>query len=984
MNSTTTVAERAEGLRHWFALYGLPIMVAIATLAGLFVSSLGASGVGKTLSFPVREVRSDAYTPEMALAELQRLPHVASAETNRSESPFWVLLTIRNPSSRERTEVEFPSKHVRSIDCWSGDDLQPLGSADRAYTAGEMRLARAGFALGLPFPDTPASVLCKLTHRGPARISALQWTASELDFAIAETNRTHGLLEGGLLTLAVFMFVAALINREWIYVLFAAWLVANLRLGLISTGWDTTWLGVDIPLDANEVIRKATVPIYYILTFALFGELFKTELQRLGKQRFLTFSQWLGLLLLVISLTQPVVRFLPLMWAIVAWGIVVLVFYLGWVLIRTRSRVAWWYTASLFVVMLSSMSEVIGAAFGLRAVMPAFNSVSAALLSSLIAAFAIAEQLRAERAERRQAEAELRLVYNSTPVGLFSVDFEGELLRANPAMERLLGQTVGGGPEAPKVHWELYFGPGSLANLRGVAERETDLQLSPETGVLAGKTLLARASLVEGRIEGSLQDITERAQAQRRLVYLAEHDALTGIANRRAIEAVLEKTIADTNLAGSIALAYLDLDRFKLINDLFGHQAGDAVLRQVCARCSAVLGSQHPMGRVGGDEFVIVFRGIRVVEATALARAVITVIGGEPYQVGARAFQVNGSIGLIEVDGRLGCDEAISTADRACREAKRSLEHLTVYETNAPAFQERQEELRIIEDLGNQSDDMKGLFLEMQPIMSLATPHAVKDFEILLRVCGPDGNLIPAHKVIPVAEQHGFIARIDRWVLRTALEWMSQNEAGLTNTRFICVNLSGGSLNDERFINDTFELLARYRSVLPRLCIEVTESVALHDLENTVRFIEGLRRFGAKVALDDFGAGYTSFSYLKALSADAIKIDGSFIKNLSTHPADVSIVAAIVELAHNLGLKSIAEWVEDVATLELLAEIGIDYVQGFLLARPQSPDNILAAASSASFIATPEAQAFVQRLPLRPRRIDALYEEMPWTGKTVH
>jgi EAL domain-containing protein (putative c-di-GMP-specific phosphodiesterase class I) len=187
-------------------------------------------------------------------------------------------------------------------------------------------------------------------------------------------------------------------------------------------------------------------------------------------------------------------------------------------------------------------------------------------------------------------------------------------------------------------------------------------------------------------------------------------------------------------------------------------------------------------------------------------------------------------------------------------------------------------------------------------------------------------------------------------VLGTALQWISDNVDRLANTRFVCMNLSGASLNDERFVQDTFEILGRYAHVASRLCIEITESVALHDLDNTRRFIDQVRAFGVKVALDDFGAGYTSFSYLKELPADVLKIDGNFIVNINAHPANVAIVEAIVSLAVNLGMKTIAEWAEDTATVQTLAEIGVDYVQGWAVARSQPPEALLAAKSAASFI----------------------------------
>ena len=206
------------------------------------------------------------------------------------------------------------------------------------------------------------------------------------------------------------------------------------------------------------------------------------------------------------------------------------------------------------------------------------------------------------------------------------------------------------------------------------------------------------------------------------------------------------------------------------------------------------------------------------------------------------------------------------------------------------------------------------------------------------------------------------------------LEWLDAHYERLGRTRFVCMNLSGASLNDERFIQDAFAMLAQHERAVGKLCIEITESVALHDLENTRRFINKVREFGAKVALDDFGAGYTSFNYLKELPADTLKIDGSFVVGVTRHPANLAIVEAIVELARNLGMKTVAEWAEDCATVEALAAVGVDYVQGFSISRPQYPDRILAAESSASFIEDEDVALFV-RESLASRQVEQLLNQ---------
>jgi diguanylate cyclase (GGDEF)-like protein len=940
-----------DALLYALSVYGVPAVIAVMSLIALstFNRQYDAGG-GIPLEFRVFEQTGDAPEPPLALKQLADQVPVPYLDTRLSESPFWFSFTAQASTANQPVDVELPSRHAFSASCWGAGGRQPLGSADRKGSVGQMNPGKAGFVLKLGRLQAAETVVCRAEFAGPGRISVVQWPAAEFEISAQKFHRDSGLLDGGLIVLSLFVLLTALINREWIYVLFAAWLIVNLRLAAISAGWDIQWLERSIPPDWILFTRKLTVVAHYVLTYTLFSSLFRDDLKRVGYAPLLRLAQWASLPLLVAGVLLPYAKFLPYMWLIVALGVVVLAFLLGRILLVTRSTAAVLYSIALGIALSAILYEVIAAALGIKVLIGAVNNVTAALASSLMAALAIAEQMRQERLGRVRAETELRGTYEAIPIGLFTLDANGIFLRGNPALRNMLGVDFS---SAGKETWADHFEPGTWARLQEMVWRKTSEEMEVRDFIAddeKSRRFLVKATLAKDKIEGSLQDITLRSKATARLRFLAENDPLTGVLNRHGTEEAFASAKQGLAHGQPLALAYLDLDRFKLINDLFGHVAGDEVLKQVCGRVREMVADGHDIGRVGGDEFVILFRNTPIRTATAICRGIVDWIGSSPYQIGDKAFQVRGSIGLIEVADGTSVKDAMSAADRACREAKKGLHaNLVVYEKNEPVFKERQEELRLIERLGT-GVVPEGLFLVMQPIMSLRAPYESLDFEILLRMRERDNTITSAGKIISAGENNGRSAVIDRWVMSNTLEWLDEHYDSLDRTRFACMNLSGASLNDERFIHDAFSMLAQHGRAVGKLCIEITESVALHDLENTRRFIDKVRDFGAKVALDDFGAGYTSFSYLKELRADTLKIDGNFVLGVNTHPANLAIVEAIVELARNLGMKSVAEWAEDLAAVEALAEAGVDYVQGYGIARPQLPAMILAAKSSASFI----------------------------------
>jgi diguanylate cyclase (GGDEF)-like protein len=968
-------------LLYGFSTYALPLVIALLLLLALATwRAEFPDPEPQTLPIQVAQESSDIQTPAQALTQLRDRPFSRFHDTQRSESPVWFSFVVPKDADDAPQMIEFPSRHAMDVSCWDAKSLSALGNADRLSANRAMSTVKAGFALELAPAVADRSMVCRSSAVGPARMTVLKWRASDLKSSALEFHKNSGLLDGGILVLAGFMLITALINRNALYLLFAAWLVVNLRMASLSAGWDTQWWGYAVPVDWVPRMRAMTLAAYYVSSLALFKALFRDPLEKIGSLLVFKIVQWTCVPLLLLSMFASYRSFLPFLWLSTGLSIGVMVYFLVRILHKTKSSVAMWYGSAVSIAMIASLYEVLAAALGIKGWIGSINSVTAALASSMLTALAIAEHMKQEHEERMQVQAELTHTFEAMPIGLFSLDLQGRLLSANPALIEMLGPNV---QKDEGYGWQDYFAEGAWSLLHQMVFTDTQSEMEIDGRALSGsadqKRFLVKAAMARDRIEGSLQDITEKSRATADLYFLANHDSLTKALNRRGIEKALNDAIARLPQDKTLALAYLDLDRFKLINDLFGHGTGNEVLQQVCDRVSAMLSSEFHLGRVGGDEFVIIFPATPIAMATLLCRGILDSIGNQPFRVGDNAFSVRCSIGLIEIRPGMKFNDAMSTADRACREAKTGNSGgLVVYEKNAAAFAQHEAELKLIALLATPSAT-DGLYIEMQPIMSLVSPHDSLNFEVLLRMRDPQGNRVNTEHLIQAGEASGRMGMIDRWVLTTTLDWLNAHLQEMKHTNFVCMNFSGASLNDEEFLSGVYGMLEKNMHLMRYLCLEITESVALHDLDNTRRFVNKVRGYGAKVALDDFGAGYTSFSYLKEFKADLLKIDGKFIVDMNQHPANIAIVEAIVSLAKNLGMKVIAEWAEDNATVETLTEIGVDYVQGYAVARPQQPDKLLSAVSSASFI---EDKALADYVTLISRRnqqqpIVDLFSDLP-------
>lgn len=939
--------------------------IALTLTLGLFVWGKDGSSVeeGRLLNIKVWE-QTDAVPIESPVLQMDRLVfrgESTSIDTRRSTAPFWFEFVIPEGSRDQGTLIDFPSRHSMGVTCWDTATGQQLGSSDHREAQGSIAGSRAGFSLEIAPVMLRAVVLCRSSFRGPAKISARSWSADALSRAQLSHRSTGVMIEAAIGVLAVFMLLTAFVNSSALYLAFVGGLVLNMRMASLSVGTDFYFLGMEVPIEYLIPMRQWTLCLYFANTVGLFYVLFKQELKAVKVKWPLTLLYLQSLAFLILAPVVPYESLLPPLWAATFAGIVVISAYVFLVLRKTHSRVAAWYGASIFLTLIATLNEVFIAATGQRIFEYGLNSVTAAIGSALLASAAVAEHMRTHRLQNLRAQRLLEAAYQDSPIGLFSVTHGTHISKTNPAFESMVAA----------------LGAVRKADLSDLFDREVQIRIASlrcasEGGVLELQTCIKskdladskwfslRASTADGAIvECSLQDITTQVSATERLEYLAGHDPLTGCWNLRGL---IQETERITQRP--CGLAYFDLDRFKLINDLYGHSAGDQVLTQVTERMRGVLHHTDVLARIGGDEFVIVFFEGTINTCEAKCNTIATLIAASPFQIETQSFELGISAGLVGTDQFKSTDlkGLVSAADMLCRMAKkRPRQHMVVMKSDDRFLQQHQDELDLINCL-ERGETPEGLFLVMQPEISFSRPFDSLNFEVLVRLRKSNGDVVPAGTIIEAAEAHGKTAIIDRWVVGTTVRWIEAHAHQLLTTRFVGVNLSGGSLNDEAFTQELFALFEQHPVALEKLCIEITETVAITDMRKMQHFIDRVRAMGGKVALDDFGAGYSSFGYLKELSVDSLKLDGSLVRDAVRIHAGQAIIVAIGGLVRNLGMKSVGEFAEDLPTIKVLFDAGIDYAQGYGISRPVSPEEILAASSGADFIQDEAIRAFFESI----------------------
>jgi len=436
-------------------------------------------------------------------------------------------------------------------------------------------------------------------------------------------------------------------------------------------------------------------------------------------------------------------------------------------------------------------------------------------------------------------------------------------------------------------------------------------------------------------------DLTQIRDIARKASYQASHDSLTGLVNRDEFDKILIQEITRCDGNANHVLCFLDIDQFKVVNDTSGHGAGDELLRQIANLFDEYYPNDKVLARLGGDEFAVILHDSTFEQAQKISEALIQQVQAFRFRWDDSVFTVGMSVGLTLITAQtVSSVEAIKQAENACDVAKdMGRNRVYIYQDDDDTITQRQGDTYWANKINDALENDRFL-LYAQPIVPLLD-DSKSSFEVLVRMDGYDGHIIPPGLFLPAGERYNLSHHIDRWVINNTVAWLVKHRNEVAHIDHISINLSGLTLSNDSFLAHIVKVIKDNDIEASKISFEITETAAIANITQAKHFISVLRKLGCLFALDDFGSGLSSFAYLKNLKVDRLKIDGMFVKDITVDAIDEAMVKSINDIGHVMGMKTIAEFVEDDAIKMRLIELGIDYGQGYGLGKPVPIDRIL-------------------------------------------
>ncbi|CBL44498.1 PAS sensor protein [gamma proteobacterium HdN1] len=877
-----------------------------------------------------------------------------------NHSAIWFNVSIDGLNDGQDRLLEVGYALLDHVDIWfvsEGQLLQHVRTGDHEPFSSR-EVAHRHFLFPVPHSESRSvDVWMRVRTEGTVEVPFTLWRTT--DFM---QNEQHVLVLKGLYygVIAVMIFYNCFIYlsvREVAYLYYVLYATSLLLFQVSLDGFAFQWFWPE-QIAFNEASFNLLI-IFVLIFICLFSNSFLQLKDNFPKLSQLMIGTSVGGIILAAS--SPLIAYADAIRMTMVFSISVLTFCLGagvhllfYKVSMARYYVAGWcfFLAGTVVVALSKFGVVPTTFFSNNAIQLGSS------LEAVIFSLALADRINIDRHEKLLAKQEaiqnlemFKSLYENAIEGIFQCTVEGRFVSANPSMAQLLGylteeELVRNLPSVEEQtvldrdHYrefiEQVLKRGQVLNYEAKGRRRDG---TPFWASLSAKLM---RSAGEPLIEGFTVDISSRKKSEEQLQYLAHHDPLTGLVNRREFEVRLQRMLFTAHREKvEHALLYMDLDQFKLVNDSCGHVAGDELLRQITWQLQQQMRSGDTLARLGGDEFGVLLERCDRQNAFKVASKLKSVVQDFRFVWDDKFFVLGVSIGLVSINsGSRSVADLLSLADSACYAAKDGgRNRIHEYQPGDKNLLLAQSEMQWVGRINEALDQNLFVLYQQAIVPVVGDPMTGEEIwghcEVLIRMRDAGGGILPPGAFLPAAERYNLMPAIDRWVIKTLFSFLASHPELTTPNHLYAVNLSGASLGGEEFENYVLEQFSLWNIPPQLICFEITETMAVTNLAVTSQFMTKLKAIGCSFSLDDFGSGFSSYGYLKSLPVDYLKIDGLFVVDIVDDKIDFAMVESINRIAQVMGKKTIAEFVENNEIRKRLKRLGVDYAQGYGIAKPQ-------------------------------------------------